>query len=128
MTRAGWLVTGTLCLTTILWFAARHDALFGSGLWPWRGPSQLVMLWSSALAMLSILSVVRARALEPLFSGLGEAVRLHRKMGLAAIVLMGVHGLLLAADASWNGKSVAAVLVPFYTVDQRAIDILATRS
>ncbi len=122
---AHWLIAGTLLLTTVLWVAGRYREFSGTDLWPWRGPSQLVMLWSSALAVLSILSVVRARALEPLFSGLGEAVRLHRKMGLAALLLLVIHGLLLAVDAAWKGAPVAAVLVPFYTLDQRALDILA---
>jgi predicted ferric reductase len=125
LTRAGWLIAGTLFLTTGLWIVGRFDELIGTGLWPWRGLSQLVMLWSAALAMLSILAVVRARALEPLFRGLGEAVRLHRRMGLAALLGLVVHGLLLAADAASRGAPVAAVLVPFYTLDQRAFDILA---
>jgi len=125
LTRSGWLVAGALTVTTGLWVAARLDELSGGGLWPWRGPSQIVMLWSTTLAMLSILAVVRAQALEFLFGGLGAAVRLHRKLGLAALLLMGVHGILLAADAAARGASVAAVLVPFWSMDERAIDILA---
>lgn len=119
------LIIAALLVTTILWVAGRYDDLSRAGFWPWRGPSQLVMLWSSTLAVLSILAVVRARAFEPLFRGLGEAVRLHRRMGLAALILLVIHGLLLAADAAAHGGSVAGVLNPFWNMDQRSIDILA---
>jgi predicted ferric reductase len=122
--RSVWLVAGALVITTALWISGRVDELAGDGLWPWRGPSQLVMLWSTALAMLAILAVVRAQALEPLFGGLDTAVRLHRKLGLAALLLMGAHVILLALDAAARGESVAAVLVPFWTRDERTIDIL----
>jgi predicted ferric reductase len=125
LTRSGWLIVGALSITTGLWLAARAGELSGNGLWPWRGPSQLVMLWSTTLAMLSILTVVRAQALEPLFGGLDRAVRLHRKLGLAALLLLGVHGVLLAADAVARGASLAAVLVPFWSRDERTLDILA---
>jgi predicted ferric reductase len=125
LTRSGWLVAGTLVVTTLLWLAARRSELAGAGLWPWRGPSQLVMLWSASLAMLSILAVVRAQALEPLFGGLDAAVRLHRKLGLAALLMLGAHTVLLAADAIAHGRSLAAVLVPFWSKDERAIDIVA---
>lgn len=125
LARSTWLIVCTVCITTGLWIAGRLDELTGAALWPWRGPSQLVMLWSSSLAMLAILAVVRARALEPLFGGLGEAVRLHRKLGLAALVMLVAHGILLAADAVSRGTPVAAVLIPFWSMDQRAIDILA---
>ena len=124
LTRSGWLIAGTLSITTGLWVAGRLDELAGARLWPWRGPSQLVMLWSAALASLAILSVVRARALEPLFGGLDAAVRLHRKLGLAALLMLVVHVVLLAADAVVQGASLVAVLVPFWSGDQRSTDIL----
>lgn len=101
------------------------DELGSAGLWPWRGPSQLVMLWSAALASLAILSVVRARALEPLFDGLDTAVRLHRKLRVTALVLLAIHVVLLAADAVAKGESAAAILVPFWSPERGSIDILA---
>lgn len=125
LTRSGWLIAGTLAITTGLWVAGRLDEIGSAALWPWRGPSQLVMLWSAALASLAILSVVRARALEPLFGGLDTAVRLHRKLGLAAILMLAVHVALLAADAVAHGTSVASILVPFWSEDRRSIDILS---
>jgi predicted ferric reductase len=124
LTRSGWLVAGTLAMTTGLWCAAHLDALGSAELWPFRGPSQLVVLWSAALASLAILAVVRAQALEPLFGGLDLAVRLHRKIGLAALLMLVAHVILLAADAVAQNASLAAVLVPFWSGDQRSIDIL----
>jgi predicted ferric reductase len=125
LTRRGWLIAGTLFITTAMWVAGRFEELNGDGLWPWRGPSQLIMLWSAALASLAILSVVRAQALEPLFGGLDASVRLHRKLGLAALLLLAAHVVLLVADAVAQGASVAAVLVPLWSRDERSMDILA---
>src|SRR4029450_5357336 len=81
-------------------------------------------LWSAALGSLAILSVVRARALEPLFGGLDTAVRVHRKLGLAALLMLVGHVFLLAADALVQGASLVALLVPFWSGDQRSTDIL----
>jgi predicted ferric reductase len=53
------------------------------------------------------------------------AVRLHRKLGLAALLLLIVHVALLVADAVAQGSSLAALLVPFWSRDERSIDILA---
>jgi predicted ferric reductase len=124
LTRSGWLVAASLFITTVLWIAARRGDLANASFWPWRGPSQIVMLWSATLAMLSMLSVVRAQALESVFGGLDAGVRLHRRLGLTALLLMAAHGALLAADALAQGQSVAAVLVPFWVMSARTIDIL----
>ena len=124
--RSGWLIGCTLSITTALWIAGHVNDRTFAALWPWRGASQLVMLWSTALAMLSILSVVRARALEPLFGGMGEAVRLHRKMGLASLLLLVAHGILLATDAAAGGTPVAAVLIPFWSMNHNVTDIFQT--
>lgn len=123
--RSAVLVVAALLITGGLWVAARWEQLGGSGLWPWRGPSQLTMLWSAALASLAILAVVRAQALEPLFGGLDRAVRLHRKLGLWALLLLVAHVALLAADAAWHGRPLGPILVPFWVVDERSLDILA---
>src|SRR4029453_3334768 len=124
LTRSGWLIAGTLSISTGLWVPGRLDEFAGGELWPWRGPWQLVMLWSAALGSLGILSVVRARALEPLFGGLDTAVRLHRKLGLAALLMLVAHVVLLVADAVVQGTSLVALLVPFWSGDQRSADIL----
>jgi predicted ferric reductase len=125
LTRSGWLVAGALTVTTGLW-AFGHVAELGSAtLWPWRGLSQLVMLWSSSLAMLAILAVVRAQALEPLFGGLDTAVRLHRRLGLSALVALVLHAAFLCADALSRGVSIAPVLSPWPWQGARSFDILA---
>src|SRR5262249_60648274 len=77
LTRSGWLIAGTLVITTGLWGAAHLDELGSAGLWPFRGPSQLVVLWSAALASLAILAVVPARAPGPLFCGPGLVAALR---------------------------------------------------
>ena len=120
LTHGGWLIAGSVFITTVLWIAARRSEFATSSFWPWRGPSQIFMLWSATLAMLSMLSVVRAQALESLFGGLDAGVRLHRRLGLAALLLMGAHGVLVAADAIATGQSVAALLVPFWVKIGRA--------
>ena len=124
LTRRGWLVAASVFITTVLWIAARRSEFVNASFWPWRGASQIAMLWSATLAMLSMLSVVRAQALESVFGGLDAAVRMHRRLGLAALLLMGAHAILLTADAASQGQSVAAVLVPFWVKDERTIDIL----
>ena len=124
LTRSGLLVAGAILITTVLWIAARRSELATPAFWPWRGPSQIVVLWSATLATLSMLSVVRAQALESVFGGLDAGVRLHRRLGLAALLLMGIHGVLLAADAIATGQSAAAVLIPFWVMSERTIDIL----
>src|SRR5262245_56738920 len=79
--RPGWILpTGSLIITTVLWIAARFP---GSppGFWPWRGLSQITVLWSVTLMAIAMLAVVRAHALEPVFGGLDRAVRFHRILG-----------------------------------------------
>ena len=99
--------------------------MLGSGaFWFWRAPAQLAMLWSSSLACLAILAVVRAQALEPLFGGLDHAVRLHRRLGLAALLLLIVHVLLLALGEATKTGAFLHILVPFWSDEARSIDIL----
>jgi len=124
LTRSDWLVAASVFITTALWIFARRNDFATASFWPWRGASQIVVLWSATLAMLSMLSVVRAQALESVFGGLDAGVRLHRRLGLAALLLMGAHGVLLAADAIAQGQSVAAVLIPFWVLNERTIDTL----
>ena len=90
----------------------------------WRCASQLSVLWSATLASVAMLTVVRAHALEPLFGGLDQAVRLHRKLGLTAILMLVIHVLFLTADAVAQGISATSVLVPFSSPTARSIDIM----
>ncbi|MBI1181458.1 MAG: hypothetical protein GC201_12955 [Alphaproteobacteria bacterium] len=120
--KGSWLVALVLVVTAALWASARWDEILALGVW--RAASQLATLLAASLAMLAMLTVVRARALEPLFGGLDSAVRLHRRLGLAALLLLVVHVLLLAVDALDVGAPVTDVLVPFSSPAARSLDIL----
>jgi predicted ferric reductase len=120
--KGSWLVIVVLAVTVVLWVSARWNEVAELGVW--RSASQVATLLSSSLAMLAMLAVVRARALEPLFGGLDSAVQLHRKLGLAAVLLMVVHVLLLVADAVDAGSPIAEVLLPFSSPSARSIDII----
>src|ERR1700757_1382432 len=62
--RPGWiLTTGSLIITTVLWTAGRFPDGIPPGFWPWRGLSQLTVLWSVTLMAVAMLAVVRAHAL-----------------------------------------------------------------
>ena len=79
--RPGWiLTTGSLIITTVLWIAARFPGEIPPGFWPWRGLSQVTVLWSVTLMAIAMLAVVRAHALEPVFGGLDRAVRFHERV------------------------------------------------
>ncbi|QPM91833.1 ferredoxin reductase family protein [Pseudooceanicola algae] len=116
------LIGGCLAVTTVLWVAGRVSIGFGGSLWPWLAPSQVVMLWSFTCAALAIVVVSRAQALEPLIGGLDNGVRLHRRLGLAAFLLMGLHVVLLCLHAVQLGQSAAVMLVPFWP-GARTVDI-----
>jgi predicted ferric reductase len=122
--RSDLLIASALSITSVLWLAGHFAVPIPEGFWPWRAPSQLIVLWSATLASVAMLAVVRAKALEPLFGGLDRAMHLHRGLGLAALLLLGVHVALLAVDALWNGASVGDVLVPFWSQTARTSDIL----
>jgi predicted ferric reductase len=62
---------------------------------PWRAPAQLTALWLLATTSLALVAGTRARALESLFGGLDAAIRLHRRLGAAALGLLGIHVALL---------------------------------
>lgn len=117
------LIGATLAITSLLWLLGRLEAGDAGALWPWLAPSQLAMLLSFACAALAIVAVVRAQALEPLFGGLDGAVRLHRRLGLWALLLLVAHVVLLALDALRSGAPVWALLVPFWSAETRTIDI-----
>src|SRR5262245_63982714 len=121
----GWiLTTGSLIITTALWTAARFPGGIPPGFWPWRGLSQLTVLWSVTLAAIAMLAVVRAHALEPVFGGLDRAVRFHKILGPSAILLLIAHVILLALVQLESGASIGNVFVPFWSESARPIDIL----
>lgn len=122
--RSTMLIAAALILTTALWTAAHFAHITAREFWLWRAPMQLTILWTVTLIPIAMLAVVRANALEPIFAGLDRAVRLHRSIGLAAILLLVLHVVFLVLDALQKGASVGDVLVPFWSDKARSIDIL----
>ena len=123
--RPGWILTACcVIITTVFWIAARFPGPAPADLWPWRGLSQLTVLWSVTLMAIAMLAVVRANALEPVFGGLDRAVRFHKIIGPAAILLLIAHVILLAVVELHRGASLGDVFIPFWSESARSIDIL----
>jgi predicted ferric reductase len=123
--RPGWIITtGSLIITTVLWIAGRFRDGIPPGLWPWRGLSQITVLWSVTLMAIAMLAVVRAHALEPVFGGLDRAVRFHKILGPAAILLLIAHVIFLALVEFESGTSIGNMFIPFWSESARSIDIL----
>lgn len=117
------LIAVALCITTGLWVAAHADHILDPRFWPWRALAQLSILWTATLIPVAMLAIVRANALEPIFSGLDRAVRLHRRVGLAAILLMVSHVVCLVPLAVQQGTPIGDILVPLWSETTRSIDI-----
>ncbi len=118
-----WLLSVTLLITTLLWVGANHEVLLSNRLWPWRGPSQLVALWSASFVTLALLAIVRSSAMEFLFGGLDQAVLLHRKLGLAALITQVAHAVVLTIHFITHGIPIALSLKPTLSND-RTPDII----
>ena len=124
--RPGWILTSAALLTTtVLWIAGRFSAELPAGFWPWRGLSQITILWSVTLMAIAMLAVVRAHAFEPVFGGLDRAVRFHRIVGPSAILLLIAHVIFLTLTQLEAGGSIGDVLIPFWSESARSIDIIA---
>lgn len=123
--RPGWiLTTASLAITTALWIGGRFPDRIPPDFWPWRGLSQLTVLWSVTLMAVAMLAVVRAHALEPVFGGLDRAVRFHRILGPSAILLLIAHVIFLALAELERGASIGNVFIPFWSESARSIDII----
>ena len=123
--RPGWILTSlSLIITTILWTAGRFVSVIPPGFWPWRGLSQITVLWSVTLMAIAMLTVVRAHALQPVFGGLDRAVRFHRILGPSAIVLLIVHVVFLALAQLEGGTSIGDLFIPFWSESARSMDII----
>lgn len=122
--KPGWhLVFLALAVTTVLWVwgkAANHA--FGD-LLPWRGPAQLTILWSITLLAAALVAGSRSQLVEPLFGGLDRAVRVHRVIGPAAILLLLAHVLLLIPLWSGQGGRVLQLFIPFVWPETAAFDV-----
>jgi predicted ferric reductase len=109
---------------SVLWAAARFPGSVPANFWPWRGLSQLTVLWSVTLMAIAMLAVVRANALEPVFGGLDRAVRFHKIVGPASILLLIAHVILLALVELQRGTSLGDVFIPFWSQSARSVDIV----
>jgi predicted ferric reductase len=118
------LVGSVLLITTLLWGFAHKSNLYNVDFLFWRAFAQILMLWSATLAILSILSVVKAKSLEFLFEGLDQAIILHRKLGLASLITLVVHVIFLCIDAFTHDRSVLNLLIPTWSNENRSLDII----
>jgi len=118
------LIAVALVVTTVLWSAGHAAHLAAGWFWPWRALAQITILWSVTLMSLAMLAVIRANALEPLFGGLDRGVKLHRWLGLFALLLLGIHVFCIAVGAVREGASLGDMLVPFWSPKARSADIL----
>jgi predicted ferric reductase len=124
MQQAGFITIATLVITTGLWIAGRSTQILTGELWPWHGPAQITALWLLNLVALTLVAGTRARALEPLFGGLDQAIRLHRRLGGAALIVMLVHILLLVPPRI--GTGVGEVYNPFHPNSPFWIDVVVS--
>jgi predicted ferric reductase len=108
------LITAALLITTALWIAAKFAMAGTEGpLLPWRGPAQIVVLWSVTLMAFTIFAGSRHPAVEPMLGGLDRGIQLHRVTGPLAIGLLVLHVLLLVALFLGEGRPIMELLVPF---------------
>lgn len=122
--RSAALVSITLLVTTGLWAAAHVPDFTRAGFLPWPALAQLTVLWSITLMSVTLLAVIRANALEPVFGGLDRGVHLHRLLGAVTVLLLAVHVLCLMAVALRDGTPLMGLLVPFSGPGVRSADIL----
>lgn len=123
--RRDWIILGFVTLTTaVLWGMAKVMVPQPEDLWPWLGPSQLLGLVALAWMGLGLLAGARSRSLEWLFGGLDRAIRLHRALGVSAMLLLLVHLVLLIPPWLGRGIPVLDLFVPFSSPTARSMDIL----
>ena len=123
--RRDWAIVGLVTLvTTVLWGLGKAAIAQPENLWPWRGPSQLLGLIALAWMGLGLLAGARSRTLEWMFGGLDRAIRLHRTLGVSAMIILVVHLLLLIPPWSGMGLPIGDLFVPFFSAQARTMDIL----
>lgn len=118
----GWWVTaGALTISTVLWIVGRigmDEPRFS----PWLGPGMLLSIWAITLMAVTLLATARSRMIEPMFGGLDRAVRLHRRLGPAAITLVVLHVLMYLPPMLADGMSLGDILVPFWSPQALTFD------
>lgn len=109
-------------MTTVLWVVGRIQISRGGLLLPFLGPSQLIGDWSITLMSMILFATARSRMIEPLFGGLDRAVRLHRRLGPLAVILVVVHTSLYVVPVVTHHASVGDLLVPFWSPNAQTIN------
>ncbi len=121
------VIVGVVTLiTTKLWIMAKLATVQPDDLWPWRGPSQLLGLLALAYMALALIAGARSRTLEGVFGGLDRAIKLHRKLGASAIIILIIHLLLLIPPWKAAGKFIGDLFIPWYSPTARTPDILVS--
>ncbi|WP_426957535.1 ferredoxin reductase family protein [Muricoccus radiodurans] len=123
--RAPWILTGlVIAITALLWAGAKLGGQ-QPGFPPfWIAASQLVSLESLALMSIALLAGTRARMLEPFFGGLDGAIRFHRAVGPASVLLLVGHVLLLVIHWLSRGYPILPQVIPFYAPETRTPYVL----
>lgn len=124
--RHWWVVGFVVGMTVGLWGLAQFFVHHPPDLWPWIAPSQILGLVTAALMSLALVAGARSHMLESLFGGLDNAIRLHRRVGLTALILAVIHILLLVPAWIGRGISLGDLFIPFYSPQTRTPDILMT--
>ncbi|MCG6859858.1 MAG: ferric reductase-like transmembrane domain-containing protein [Chromatiaceae bacterium] len=112
--------------TILLWVMAKVFTHQPPDLWPWLAPSQILGLIAAALMAVVLMAGARSHTLEWMFGGLDRGIQMHRRVGLTALILVGVHLLLLVPAWIERGIPLADLFVPFYSPHTRTPDILIT--
>jgi predicted ferric reductase len=92
MKRIQWAFAGLLILLSALWWAANPTMLATQGFLPWRS---LFIDWTGVMAIgvmsVALMLAVRPVLFEPWLGGLDKMYRLHKWLGVAALVVSILH-------------------------------------
>lgn len=122
-----WGATIVVVVATLaLWTAAKINTPQPPDLWPWLAPSQMTAQLSVAFMALALVAGGRSKTLEWMFGGLDKAVKLHRILGPAALILAVVHLALLVPPWIGRGLPAGELFIPFVDDNHRTPDILLT--
>ena len=112
-----------LAVTALLWALAKLEPP-QTGLAPLRpllALSQISALAAVVLMALALMLSARSRVLETIYGGLDKALRVHRRLGECALLLMLVHLLTLLPGAA----QLAPLLLPFVEHWPKTLGVLS---
>jgi predicted ferric reductase len=118
LSRIQWTLGGLLLATLALWLATAPFGGLGPGLFAWRGPS-LQGTGTLAMAAMSVAMVLATRPVffEPWLGGLDKMYRLHKWLGISALVFAVSHWLWVEApkwmvELGWLVRPARVARVP----------------